>query len=38
VHVIPRYEDDPLELPYVPSEGDPDEIAAVAEKIRRTGG
>jgi histidine triad (HIT) family protein len=34
VHVIPRYEDDPLELPYVPREGDPDEIAAVAGKIR----
>ena len=34
LHVIPRYDDDPLELPYVPREGDPDEIAAVAEKIR----
>jgi histidine triad (HIT) family protein len=34
VHVVPRYDDDPLELPWVPSEGDPDEIAAVAEKIR----
>jgi histidine triad (HIT) family protein len=34
LHVIPRYDDDPLELPYVPKEGDPDEIAAVAEKIR----
>ena len=33
-HVIPRYEDDPLELPYVPREGDPDEIAAVATRIR----
>ena len=37
LHVVPRYEDDPLELPWVPSEGDPDEIAAVAEKIRGAG-
>jgi histidine triad (HIT) family protein len=37
VHVVPRYNDDPLELPWVPSEGDPDEIAAVAEKIRGDG-
>ena len=34
LHVIPRYEDDPLELPWVPSPGDPDEIAATAERIR----
>jgi histidine triad (HIT) family protein len=34
VHVVPRYDDDPLELPWVPSEGDPEEIAAVAEKLR----
>ena len=38
LHVVPRYEDDPLELPWVPKEGDPDEIAAVAEKIRGTDG
>ena len=38
VHVIPRYRDDPLELPYVPREGDADEIAAVAEKLRGAGG
>ena len=37
VHVVPRYEDDPLELPWVPSEGDPDEIAAIAERIRADG-
>jgi histidine triad (HIT) family protein len=30
VHVIPRYDDDPLELPWIPRKGDPDEI-------RRTG-
>ena len=34
VHVIPRYEDDPLELPIRPQEGDPDEIKADAEKLR----
>lgn len=34
LHVIPRYEDDPLELPWVPSPGDSDEIAATAEQIR----
>jgi histidine triad (HIT) family protein len=34
VHVVPRYEDDPLELPWIPREGDPDEIAALAERIR----
>jgi histidine triad (HIT) family protein len=34
VHVIPRYEDDPLELPVRPQEGDRDEIAAAAEKLR----
>jgi histidine triad (HIT) family protein len=34
VHVIPRYEDDPLELPWVPAPGDLDEIAAVAGELR----
>jgi histidine triad (HIT) family protein len=34
IHVVPRYEDDPLELPWVPREGDPDEIAAVAARLR----
>jgi histidine triad (HIT) family protein len=34
VHVIPRYEDDPLKLPWVPASGDPDEIAAVAGELR----
>ena len=37
VHVVPRYEDDPLELPWVPSEGDPGEIAEIAERIRGDG-
>jgi histidine triad (HIT) family protein len=34
LHVIPRYEDDPLKLPWIPGPGDADEIAAVAEQIR----
>ena len=34
VHVIPRYEDDPLQLPWTPSEGDREEIAKVAEQLR----
>jgi histidine triad (HIT) family protein len=34
LHVVPRYEDDPLELPWIPSAGDPDEIAATADRIR----
>jgi histidine triad (HIT) family protein len=38
IHVIPRYEGDPIELPWVPSPGDPDEIATTAEKLRATGG
>ena len=38
LHVIPRYEHDPLELPWVPSPGDSDEIAATAARIRGEGG
>ena len=34
LHVVPRHADDPLELPWVPSPGDPDEIGATARKIR----
>jgi histidine triad (HIT) family protein len=34
VHVIPRYEDDPLRLPWVPEGGDEGEIAAIAERLR----
>ena len=37
VHVIPRYEDDPLRLPWVPGPGDADEIAAVAAELRQDG-
>ena len=35
LHVIPRYNDDPLKLPWVPEGGDEDEIASVADKIRK---
>ena len=34
IHVVPRYEDDPLELPWRPVAADPDEVAAVADRIR----
>jgi histidine triad (HIT) family protein len=37
VHVIPRYDDDPLQLPTRPQKGDPDEIAEVAEELRGGG-
>ena len=34
IHVVPRYEDDPLKLPWIPEAGEPDEIAAMAAKLR----
>jgi histidine triad (HIT) family protein len=34
-HVIPRYIEDGLVLPWVPTAGDPDEIAAAAERLSR---
>lgn len=37
VHVVPRYDDDPLQLPWVPGGGDEDEIAAIAERLRGDG-
>jgi histidine triad (HIT) family protein len=33
-HVIPRYDDDPLRLPWVPGPGDMDEINAAAQELR----
>ncbi len=33
VHVIPRYNDDPLRLPWLPVEGDRGEIAAAAQEL-----
>ena len=34
IHVIPRYDDDPLELPTRPQEADPDELERVAHELR----
>src|ERR1700722_14757056 len=36
MHVIPRYERDPLRLPWLPQPGDPAEIAAAAAAISRS--
>jgi histidine triad (HIT) family protein len=33
LHVIPRYDDDPLRLPWQPAPGDPEEIAAAARTL-----
>lgn len=33
LHVIPRYDGDPLRLPWTPSQGDPAEIAAAAQAL-----
>ena len=33
LHVIPRYDGDPLRLPWTPGPGDPDEIAAAARAL-----
>jgi histidine triad (HIT) family protein len=35
MHVIPRYKGDPLQLPWTPAPGDPDEIATAAEELRQ---
>jgi histidine triad (HIT) family protein len=37
IHVIPRYADDPLELPWVPGPGEAAEIAEVAGRLRGDG-
>jgi histidine triad (HIT) family protein len=34
IHVIPRYDDDPLRLPWTPAPGDSDEIAQAAAQLR----
>ena len=34
MHVVPRYDDDPLKLPWVPAPGDMDEIAAAGALLR----
>jgi histidine triad (HIT) family protein len=38
VHVIPRYEGDPLRLPWSPAPGDRDEIAAAARELQSAQG
>jgi len=35
LHVIPRYADDPLRLPWSPSCGDTDDIAAAGAQLKR---
>jgi histidine triad (HIT) family protein len=37
VHVIPRYAEDPLRLPWTPTPGDREEIARVAGQLRAEG-
>jgi histidine triad (HIT) family protein len=34
IHVIPRYDGDPLQLPWIPRPGDPEEIASAADQLR----
>jgi histidine triad (HIT) family protein len=34
LHVIPRYEDDPLRLPWIPGPGDMDAIRATGEQLK----
>ena len=34
IHVIPRYEGDPLRLPWIPAEGDRDEVESAAAALR----
>jgi histidine triad (HIT) family protein len=33
MHVIPRYADDPLKLPWIPAQGDTDDIAAAGAEL-----
>lgn len=35
VHVVPRYSNDPLELPWVPVQGDRADLALVADRMRQ---
>ncbi|MGH2831525.1 MAG: HIT family protein [Solirubrobacteraceae bacterium] len=36
MHVIPRYADDPLRLPWTPSAGDSQQVAQLAERLKKT--
>ena len=38
IHVVPRYVDDPLKLPWIPEPGDSEEIAATAARLRGENG
>ena len=38
IHVVPRYEGDPLKLPWIPEPGDSAEIASVAQRLRGENG
>ena len=38
MHVVPRYDDDPLDLPWTPESGDSDEIKAAAAELRSDDG
>ena len=38
IHVVPRYENDPLKLPWVPEPGDSEEIASDAQSLRGENG
>lgn len=38
IHVIPRYKDDPLRLPWLPAAGDSDQIAQAAQALRQQDG
>jgi histidine triad (HIT) family protein len=38
LHVIPRYDDDPLKLPWIPRGAPAEEIAAIADRIRSVDG
>jgi len=35
MHVIPRYERDPLRLPWIPAAGDPDDIEAAGAELKK---
>jgi histidine triad (HIT) family protein len=35
LHVIPRYDDDPLKLPWIPRGAEPAQISEIAQQIRR---
>jgi len=37
IHVVPRYEGDPLKLPWIPRGADMDEVASIAATIRNGG-